>query len=385
MSDGAMTSPASPGGPVPTPPVRAIVRVVAVVVAAALSLYIIYLLRQPIGWLVLAGFVALATAGPIRFLERRLRRGPAIALVFLAVILAPFLMLAVLVPPVVEQGTRLAKDAPRYAADARRIASENRTLRGLDRRYALGQRLQAEANRLPSRLGQAAGTLVNVGAGIVSSVFAVVTILILAIFMVTGAPRWKRTFASYQPPDREEALDRLFDRVGEAVGGYVRGALLQALIAGVLSWIVLILLGIPYALPLALVVGLLDLVPLVGATLGAVVVGIVTLFVDFPTATLVWVVWSIVYQQLENAVIQPRIMSRTVAVDPFAVIVSVLFGSALFGVIGALLAIPAAATVQVAIREYLAYRGIARPVEPSPDPEPAPPSADAPRAAEQSA
>jgi predicted PurR-regulated permease PerM len=148
---------------------------------------------------------------------------------------------------------------------------------------------------------------------------------------------------------------------------------------------VLLLLGVPYALPLALVVGLLDLVPLVGATLGAVVVGVVTLFVDFPTATIVWVVWSIIYQQLENAVIQPRIMSRTVAVDPFVVLVSVLFGSALFGIIGALLAIPAAATVQVAIREYLAYRRLGRPDEALADPEPAPPSIDAPRPAEQSA
>ena len=385
MSDGAITSPAAPGGPVPNPPVRAIVRVVAVVVAAALSLYVIYLLRQPIGWLVLAGFVALATAGPIRALERRLPRGLAVALVYLGVILAPFLILAVLVPPVIEQGTRLARDAPRYAADARQLVSENPTLRRLDRRYAIGSRLQAAANRLTGRLGEAAGTLVNVGAGIVSSVFAVVTILILAIFMVTGAPRWKRALASYQPPERAEALDRLYDRVGAAVGGYVRGALLQALTAGVLSWLVLLLLGVPYALPLALVFGLLDLVPLVGATLGAVVVGVVTLFVDFPTATIVWVVWSIVYQQLENAVIQPRIMSRTVAVDPFVVLVSVLFGSALFGVIGALLAIPAAATVQVAIREYLAYRSLGRPNAAPPDLEPAAPATEGARPAEQSA
>lgn len=385
MSDGAITSPAAPGGPVPNPPVSAIVRVVAVVVAAALSLYVIYLLRQPIGWLVLAGFVALATAGPIRALERRLPRGVAVALVYLGVILAPFVILAVLVPPVVEQGTRLARDAPRYAADTREFVSENPTLRRLDRRYAIGPRLQGAASRLTGRLDEAAGTLVNVGAGIVSSVFAIVTILILAIFMVTGAPRWKRALASYQPPERAEALDRLYDRVGAAVGGYVRGALLQALTAGVLSWLVLLLLGVPYALPLALVVGLLDLVPLVGATLGAVVVGVVTLFVDFPTATIVWVVWSIVYQQLENAVIQPRIMSRTVAVDPFVVLVSVLFGSALFGVIGALLAIPAAATVQVAIREYLAYRSLGSPDAAPPDPETKAPATEAIRPAEQSA
>ena len=151
-------------------------------------------------------------------------------------------------------------------------------------------------------------------------------------------------------------MNRLFDRTGSAVGGYVRGALLQALIAGVTSWVVLEILGVPYPVALALIIFLLDLVPLVGATLGAVMVGIVTLFNDFPTATIVWAIWSVVYQQIENTVIQPRIQSRAVQVEPFVVLVAVLFGSTLFGIFGALLAIPAAATIQIAIYEYSLYR-----------------------------
>jgi predicted PurR-regulated permease PerM len=118
-------------------------------------------------------------------------------------------------------------------------------------------------------------------------------------------------------------------------------------------------------------------VPLVGATLGAVLVGVVTLFNDFPTATIVWAVWSVVYQQIENTVIQPRIQSRAVQVEPFVVLVAVLFGSALFGVFGALLAIPAAATLQIAIHEYSYYRRTRLGEDPDEEPPPGPPPPDA--------
>ena len=111
-------------------------------------------------------------------------------------------------------------------------------------------------------------------------------------------------------------MKRLFDRIGNAVGNYVAGALGQALIAGVLAYIVLLILGVPYAGSLAVVIFLLDLVPLVGATLGAIVVGIITLFNDFPTVTIIWAIWSIVYQQIENNVIQPRIQARAVSGAP---------------------------------------------------------------------
>jgi predicted PurR-regulated permease PerM len=120
------------------------------------------------------------------------------------------------------------------------------------------------------------------------------------------------------------------------------------------------ILGIPFAGPLAVLVGIADLIPLVGATIAAVIVGIVTVFADFPIDTIVWVIWAIVYQQLENTVIQPQIQRRAVDLNPFVVIVSVLCGSTLFGVPGALLAIPAAASLQIAVTEWWQFRQSAR-------------------------
>jgi len=160
-------------------------------------------------------------------------------------------------------------------------------------------------------------------------------------------------------------MRNLFERIGNAIGNYVAGALLQATVAGITSWIMLLILGVDYALPLAVVVFALDLIPLVGATLGAIIVGIVTLFSDFPIDTAIWTVYAIVYQQVENNVIQPRIQAKAVQLDPLIVLVSVLFGSTLFGVLGALLAIPVAASIQITIREYWKQRQLEGPAPPS--------------------
>jgi predicted PurR-regulated permease PerM len=338
-----------------------VLRVVVIVLSSALALYLVYLLRRPLEWMVIAAFIAIAVSGPVNVLNRHMRRGLAIALVYLGVILTPIAMLAVLVPPIVTQVGNLARNAPQYARDVSDFAQRNKRLQELDDKYDLTKKVEDAASNLPSKAGDAAGTLADLGAGFVSSLFAAITILILSIFMVGAAPRWRSVFLRRHPPDRADALNRMFDRIGAAVGNYVRGALLQALIAGVTSYLVLLILGAPYPLALALVIFVLDLVPLVGATIGALLVGIVTLFQDFPTATIIWAVWSIVYQQIENNLIQPRIQARQVQVEPFFVLASVLFGSTLFGVIGALLAIPAAASLQIAVREYAVYSGSLRP------------------------
>jgi predicted PurR-regulated permease PerM len=192
---------------------------------------------------------------------------------------------------------------------------------------------------------------------------------VLSLFMIGSGRGWLDWLADRQGPERSVWLKSLFDRIGNAVGNYVAGALGQAAVAGVLAYLVLRILGVPYAGSLAIVIFLLDLVPLVGATLGAIIVGIITVFQDFPTVTIVWVIWSIIYQQVENNVIQPRIQAKAVAVHPFVVLTSVLFGSTLFGVLGALLAIPVAASIQIAVVEYNRLRTpvpLPPPAEPPP-------------------
>ncbi len=335
---------------------RVVFRSVLIVLTVVLAVYIAYLLRTPLGWLVVALFLAVAMSGPVNFLDRYMRRGLAIAVSYLALFMVPIALGAILVPSIVGAVNDLADNVPEYVDDIQQTVNENKQLRDLDEDYQITQRLEQEAEKLPAELGGAAGTLADLGSGLVSSVFAAVTILILSIFMVSRGRGWVEALLTLQPPDREKRLRRALDRSARAVGSYVAGMLLQATIAGVSTYIVLRILGVPFAGALAVVVFFFDLIPLVGATIAAVFVGLVTLFNDFPIDTIVWVVWAIAYQQVENTVIQPRIQSRAVNVQPFVVLVAVLFGSSLFGVAGALLAIPAAASIQIALYEYWEYR-----------------------------
>ncbi len=335
---------------------RLVFQAVLVVVGVALSLYLIYLLRQPIGWVLIAGFLALALAAPVHALERRMRRGFAILFVYLGLLAIPILLALIIVPPIVTQLDDLARDVPGYAADLREFVSENERLREIDQDYDITGRIQEEAGKLPGRVGDAAGILGDIGLGLVNSIFAAVTILVLTAFMLGSGPRWRRGALGLMPDERAQRLERVMDRIARAVAGYVAGAGAIALIAGTLTFIVLTILGVPFAGPLAVLAGFLSLIPLIGATIAAVIIGLVTLFNDFPTDTIIWTIWAIVYQQLENNLVQPQIQKRTVDVQPFVVLVAVLFGSALLGVLGALVAIPVAASIQIVVREWWAWR-----------------------------
>lgn len=357
-----MSSPELPEPPAQLPPLlpsgtaRQILRNVLVILGVLATLYLVYLLRQPLGWLVLATFLAIAMTGPVNLLGRFMRRGFAIAFAYLGLMMVPVLLGLIVIPPFVNQGTELVDDLPGYAQDVEEFVQDNETLRDLDAKYDIVAKLQERAEELPDRIGDAAGVLSDLGVGLVNSGFALFNILILSIFLVSSGPRWSTRLVQMQPDHRRERLDRILRRMADAVGNYIGGALLQATVAAMTTYIVLTILGIPFAAPLAIIMGAFDLIPLIGATIGAALIGLVTLFIDFPTATIVWVVWSLTYQQIENNVIQPQIQKRAVDVHPFLVIMAVLCGSTLFGVLGALLAIPVAASLQIAVLEYVHYR-----------------------------
>jgi predicted PurR-regulated permease PerM len=207
-----------------------------------------------------------------------------------------------------------------------------------------------------SRLLGVSGTALAITKGIVTMIVAIVTIMFMTFFMLLEGPAWIERFLGLLPDDRRERWRTVGHDIYRTVGGYVTGNLLISVIAGVTTTAVLLILDIPYAVALGLVVAILDLIPLAGATLAAIIVTTVAVLEDPFPAGVVVLVFFIVYQQLENHVLQPLVYGRTVQLSPLAVLIAVLIGAELAGVLGALAAIPVAGTIQVLLRDQLRER-----------------------------
>jgi predicted PurR-regulated permease PerM len=258
------------------------------------------------------------------------------------------------VPPIVSQVNSFAAKAPDYLNQV----NKNKTLAKYDRRYHVTDKLRQQASKLPAKLSKAAGALRDVTVGVFSALVQLITVLTIAFFLLLDGKRIADFLFGMGKPQTETRVREIAEDIYRAVSGYVAGNLVISLIAGTTTYILLTILGVPFAVPLAVLMAFLDLIPLVGATIGAVLIGIVTLFNDFPTATIVWVIASVLYQQVENNVIQPMIYKRTVDVHPLVVIVSILMGGALLGVLGALVAIPVAGALQIVVRDLWRRRKV---------------------------
>ena len=198
-------------------------RIVLIIVAVVLCLYLIYLLRRPITWLFIATFIAVALSKPVNFLDRHMKRGFAIGLVYLGLLGVIVAIAALFVPPVVNGGNNLADDAPSYVQDIQDYVQKNKRLRKINEDYQITDKLSQEADKLPSKLGGAAGVLRDIGFGIVNGIFATVTILVLAAFMLSGGRGWIESALAMQPPERAERIERVLGHMAGAVSGYVAG------------------------------------------------------------------------------------------------------------------------------------------------------------------
>ena len=335
---------------------RVVLRIVLTVLVVIGTIALIWVLWQPITWIIIAAFVAVALAGPVNLLARFMPRSLAITVVYIAVLLIPIGISAAVLPPIVDQGVNFVNDLPAYSDDLQNEVQKNPDLAKLNHDFGLTNELNRVAQDAPTKIGEAATIIRDFGSGLVSSLFAGLTIYILSIFMVARGRSWIDGLLSLRTGRESKAASVALDRIANAVGNYIAGAAVQATIAGVCAFIVLTILGVPFAGALAVLYALFDLIPLVGAFIAGAIILIVTLFSDFPTASIIWFVYATAYQSFENYVVQPQIHKRAVALEPFIVIVSVLFGATLFGVIGALLAIPVAAAIQIGAQEWWRYR-----------------------------
>jgi predicted PurR-regulated permease PerM len=336
-----------------TPSFGGIVRAVLILTVCVIALYLTWRVRTVIRLVAISLFVALALFPLVDSMtaKTRLPRALIILLTYLALIVSVGVIGYVVVPSLVKEVEQLSRDAPHYAAELRR----NATFRHYDNRYHITPKLVEDARRLPQMLGHLVGPLKDVTVQAAGFIGQLITVLAISFLLILHGREYVN-LGLRLAGSREKRYRQLVINVNRAVADYVLGNIVISVLATLATWIVLTILGVPYALSLGFVVGFFDLIPLVGATLGAIVVSVATVTVDFPTATIVWVAFIIVWQRFEDYVIQPMVYGKALKVNPIVTIVSVLAGASLLGILGALLAIPTAAAIQILIRDWWSNR-----------------------------
>lgn len=334
-----------------------IARIVLVACAVATvffgAIYAVGRLSHILTLVVVAAFIAIVLAPPVDQLVRRarFRRGYAVAVVFLVGVIAFSALTYAFVRPIVDQSRDFVEDFPTFVEDAK--AGKGR-VGELVKRYKLDDFVEKNQDRLEEARKELGSRAVPLASTVASSVAALVTVLVLAVLMLAGGPDIQRgALDLIENPATRERVRQVAHDSAMAVTRYMAGNLIISLIAGLTSFVALLATGVPFKEVLALWVAFADLIPLVGATLGAVPAVLVA-FLHSTTSGIIVLGFFIAYQQFENHVLQVTIMSRSVKLNPLAVLVSVLIGVELFGILGALLAIPAAGVIQVITADVLA-------------------------------
>src|SRR3954453_15461015 len=334
---------------------RTIITGALLLVAVAVVLWIVWVSRRVLIWTFVSAFFAVALSPAVDALQSRGLNpcGAAAAVVYLVMIAVIAGLGALFIPTLVNQVNSLVDQAPNYVRD---LTHGRGPLGFLETKYHVVERVQqAVKGNGSGRLAGGATAALDVTRSVVTFVAGVVAILFMTFFMLLGGEAWRDRLIALLPHRTQPRAHRMAGEIAKTIGGYITGNLLISVIAGFFTTIVLLIVGVPFALALGLLVAILDLIPLAGATLGAIVVTLVAL-TDSVTSALIVLAFFVVYQQLENHLLQPIVYGRTVKLSPLAILVSVLIGAEVAGVIGALAAIPVAGTIQILIGDWLAPR-----------------------------
>jgi predicted PurR-regulated permease PerM len=302
-------------------------------------------MRDIFVWILAATFLAIALNPLVERLEPRLGRRPAATIVVIGFVILFIGVVIALVAPFVTQVDDLSTGLPKAISDAQ----HNSTVQRLDARFHLADRAKEHMDTLPNVVFGTADTVLG-------GLFAISTVFFLTLFLLYELPGICRLGLSQIPHQRRPRVVAAAEHLNRNIGGYVAGNLVISLICGAVTTASLYFLDVPYSLALGVFMAVFDLIPLVGATIGSfVVIASAFVFVDVRAGVIMFVI-TMVYQQVENHVLQPLVYGRTVQIPSLTVLVAVLCGGAALGLIGALLAIPIAATIQTVVGELLEER-----------------------------
>ena len=331
--------------------VRTVLAVIGLVIAAWALLSIVAITRQVISWLLVSIFLALALNPAVEWFMRHgvRRRGHAAGITYALALVAVAALGYAFIPTLVHQINDFVQALPGYVDD---LTKGRGRLGFLQTKYHIVDKIREAVNQGgASKVLGLTGTAISITKSVITLVVAIITIAFLTFFMLLEGPVWMERIYGLVPERCRPRWRAIGRDVYRTVGGYVTGNLLISLIAGILTTIVLLAVGVPYAVALGVIVAVLDLIPLAGATIAAIIIGTVS-FLHTVTAGIVVVVFFVVYQQIENQFLQPVIYGRTVQLSPLAVLVSVLIGAQLAGILGALGAIPVAGAIQVILLDW---------------------------------
>lgn len=346
------------------PPSQVRPRTVAVVILTAVvvvsSLYLLWQLRHIVVWLVIALFLAAALDPYVTWLQqRRIKRSLAILLAYVGLLVVAVGLVALVLPALISEVQALIGFV---TALAQHPGGWIESLEDTASRYGLGSlvdALVAQLSELPERLAQLVERfLLSAGGLLVGAsdfVVAFITILVIAFFLLLESERFVDAGLRLFDEPQRPRVRRILERSARAVSGYITGNLTISLICGVGVYVVLLLLGMPYAAALALIVAVLDLIPFIGAPLGGAMLVVISLFID-PLDSLILLAYFVVYKLVEDYILTPVIYSRSVQLHPLAIFLAILAGGVLYGIVGALLAIPIAEIIRILGGEWLAAR-----------------------------